>query len=90
MVAGAAGHDPALRIAIPEGHRLKEVRQLAARTRVPREKRTRCQDARGAPAQPPREGREREYRSNREPKAETEAEGKWDKTGKEHQKANFH
>ena len=44
-----------------------------ARTRVPREKTDKMFTR--APVHPPREGREGGYRSNREPKAETEAEG---------------
>ena len=38
VIAGAAGHDSARRIAVPVGHGLGEECQLAARTRVPREK----------------------------------------------------
>ena len=77
MVAGAAGLDPALCIAVPVGHGLGEVRQLVGSNEGASRK-DRRRKLTKVPVQPPREGCEEEYRSTKEMKAETEAES--DKT----------
>ena len=78
LVIGVAGLDLGLCIAIPVGHGLGEVRQLVGLNEGDSRK-DRRRKLTKVPVQPPREGREGEYRSTKETKAETEAES--DKTG---------
>ena len=78
MVIGAAGLNSVLCVVIPVGHGPGEVRQLVgwdegASRKDRRRKLTKV------PIQPPREGREAEYRSTKEAKGEAKEES--DKTG---------
>ena len=77
MVAGVAGLDPTLCIAVPVGHGLGEVRQLvgsnegASRKADERQKKGKMLTR--APVQPPREECEREYRPSRKRKQRQKA-----------------
>ena len=84
MIAGAAGLDPALCIAVPVGHGLEEVRQLvgsnegASRKADERQNKKKILTREGktftrAPVQPPREECEREYRTSRKRKQRQKA-----------------
>ena len=71
MVTGAVDLDPALRIAVPEGHGLGEVHQLVSSNEGASIKIDECKKRKNAheglsrsPVQPPREECEREYRLN--------------------------
>ena len=68
MVIGTAGVDSVLRVAIPMGHGLGEVRQLVGSnegaSRKAEEKQKKGKTLTRAPVQPPREECEREYRLN--------------------------
>ena len=77
MVIGIAGLDSVLRVTMPLGHGPGEVRQLVGSNEGASRK-DRRRKLTKVPVQPPREGREGEFRSTKEAKAETEAEN--DKT----------